>query len=251
MLETARYALVARPNHLFHITGCNEITARGMLSVAGYRRCLVAGRSHAVRALSGAASAGSPLIRTSERRRPPMTMTDTERTALHHKLTDVLGTKEASKLMEHLPPTGWDQLVTKDDLAASEERLGARIDGTSVRLDSTNERLDQTNERIDSTNERLDQTNERIDSTNERLDQTNVHLHQIGMQLTGLRGEFTGLRGAFEAGMTELRGAFEAGMTALRGELHLALAKSLRQTVYLVMGFTLAMWGPVMVMLLS
>ena len=76
-----------------------------------------------------------------------MTMTDADRTALHNKLTDVLGTKEASKLMEHLPPIRWDQLATKDDLKASEERLGARIDGTNVRLDGTNVRLDETNVR--------------------------------------------------------------------------------------------------------
>ena len=76
-----------------------------------------------------------------------MTMTDAERTALHNKLTDVLGTREALKLMEHLPPIRWDQLATKDDLKASEERLGARIDGTNVRLDGTNVRLDETNAR--------------------------------------------------------------------------------------------------------
>jgi chromosome segregation ATPase len=170
-----------------------------------------------------------------------MTMTDVERAALHNKLTDVLGTKEASKLMEHLPPTGWDQLVTKDDLEASEQRLGTRIDGT----------------------------NERLDQTNERLDQTNVHLHELGMQLVALRGEFgelrgefgelrgefregmTALRGEFREGMTALRGEFREEMTALRGEFNLTLVKHFRQTIYAVMGFTLAMWGPVVVMLLS
>lgn len=173
-----------------------------------------------------------------------MTITDAERTALHSKLTDILGTKEASKLMEHLPPTGWDQLVTKDDLEASEQRLGTRIDGTNVRLDATNERLDQTNERIDQTNERLDQTNVRID-------QTNVHLHEMSTQLVALRGEFVELRSEFREGMTELRGEFREGMTAFRGEFHLALAKQFRHTIYAVMGFTLAMWGPVVVMLLN
>ena len=177
-----------------------------------------------------------------------MTITDAERTALYNKLTDILGTKEASKLMEHLPPTGWDQLVTKDDLEASEQRLGTRIDGTNVRLDATNERLDQTNERLD--------------QTNVRIDQTNVHLHEMSTQLVALRGEFvelrsefregmTELRGEFGEAMTELRGEFREGMTAFRGEFNLALAKQFRHTIYAVMGFTLAMWGPVVVMLLN
>ena len=107
-----------------------------------------------------------------------MTVIDPERTALYNELTDVLGMKEASKLMEHLPPAEWDQLATqlatKDDLTAFEERLGTRIDGTNARLDETNERLDGTNARIDQTNERLDGTNARIDQTNERLDGTEL-----------------------------------------------------------------------------
>ena len=146
-----------------------------------------------------------------------MTMTDAERTALHNKLTDVLGTKEASKLMEHLPPIRWDQLATKDDLKASEERLGARIDGTNVRLDGTNVRLDETNV---------------------RLDGTNVRLQEMGMQLSEFRGEFS-----------EFRGEIRGGFTEIRGEFHLALAKHFRQTIFVLIGFTLAMWGPVVLML--
>ncbi len=198
-----------------------------------------------------------------------MTIADAERTALHSKLTDILGTKEASKLMEHLPPTGWDQLATKDDLEASEQRLGARIDGTNERLDATNVRIDQTNERLDATNVRIDQTNERLDATNVRIDQTNVHLHEVSTQLTALRGEvreeFTALRGEFVAlrgevreEFTALRGEFVAfrgevreEMTAFRGGFDLALARQFRHTIYAVMGFTLAMWGPVVVMLLN
>ena len=139
-----------------------------------------------------------------------MTMTDAERTALHNKLTDVLGTKEASKLMEHLPPIRWDQLVTKDDLKASEERLGARIDGTNVRLDGTNARIDETND-----------------------------------QLSETRGEFREMRGEIRGEFTAIRGEF----TAIRGEFHLALAKHFRQTIFVLIGFTLAMWGPVVLLL--
>ena len=188
-----------------------------------------------------------------------MTVTDPERTALYNELTDVLGMKEASKLMEHLPPAEWDQLATqlatKDDLTAFEERLGTRIDGTNARLDQTNQRLDgtnarldETNERLDGTNVRIDQTNERLDQTNERLDATNVridttnaylaetnkHLVEIDRKLTGIDGRFTEIQGEF---------------IALRGRFELTLAKHFRQTIFVLMGFTLAMWGPVVLML--
>ena len=142
-----------------------------------------------------------------------MTMTDAERTALHNKLTDVLGTKEASKLMEHLPPIRCDQLVTKDDLKASEERLGARIDGTNVRLDGTNARIDETND---------------------QLSETRGEFREMRGEFTAIRGEFTAIRGEF---------------TAIRGEFHLALAKHFRQTIFVFMGFTLAMWVPVVLLL--
>ena len=175
--------------------------------------------------------AGSPLIELTKGGGSPVTMTDAERTALHNKLTDVLGTKEASKLMEHLPPIRWDQLATKDDLKASEERLGARIDGTNVRLDETNVRLDGTNARLD--------------ETNVRLDGTNARLHEMGMQLAEFRGEFTEFRGEVRGGFTKIGGEF----TAIRGEFHLALAKHFRQTIFVLIGFTLAMWGPVVLML--
>ena len=146
-----------------------------------------------------------------------MTMTDAERTALHNKLTDVLGTKEASKLMAHLPPIRWDQLVTKDDLKASEERLGARIDGTNARIDETNDQLSETRSEF------------------------REMRGEIRGEFTAIRGEFTAIRGEF----TAIRGEF----TAIRGEFHLALAKHFRQTIFVLMGFTLAMWGPVVLLL--
>ena len=153
-----------------------------------------------------------------------MTMTDAERTALHNKLTDVLGTKEASRLMEHLPPIRWDQLVTKDDLKASEERLGARIDGTNVRLDGTNARIDETNDQLSETRGEFREMR-----------------GEIRGEFTAIRGEFTAIRGEF----TAIRGEF----TAIRGDFHLALAKHFRQTIFVFIGFTLAMWGPVVLLL--
>ena len=47
-----------------------------------------------------------------------------QRLALLNRLCEVLGEEEANTLMDSLPPVYWDQLATKGDLAASEQRLG-------------------------------------------------------------------------------------------------------------------------------
>ena len=47
-----------------------------------------------------------------------------QRLALLNRLCEVLGEKEANTLMDSLPPVYWEQLATKADLTASEQRLG-------------------------------------------------------------------------------------------------------------------------------
>ena len=51
------------------------------------------------------------------------------RLALLSRLNEALGEEEARTLMECLPPMHWDQLATKDDVRASEERLRAEMAG--------------------------------------------------------------------------------------------------------------------------
>ena len=50
-------------------------------------------------------------------------MTETQRTTLYSQLTDAIGQEAARTLMEQLPPSGWDQVATKDDVKASEKLL--------------------------------------------------------------------------------------------------------------------------------
>ena len=52
-----------------------------------------------------------------------MAITETQRTTLYSQLTDAIGQEAARTLMEQLPPSGWDQVATKDDVKASERLL--------------------------------------------------------------------------------------------------------------------------------
>jgi hypothetical protein len=57
-----------------------------------------------------------------------MALDERSRNLLHQRLQEILGTEAAAILMEHLPPGGFAQLATKDDLRAVEERLGLKMD---------------------------------------------------------------------------------------------------------------------------
>ncbi len=48
-----------------------------------------------------------------------MALTHTQRTSMFNTLTEVMGQDDAETLMEHLPPSGWDNVATKDDFRAA------------------------------------------------------------------------------------------------------------------------------------
>ena len=141
-----------------------------------------------------------------------MVMTETQRTTLYNQLTGAIGQEAARTLMEQLPPSGWEQVATKEDVKASENMLlreikasetkvlgelkesegrlmiqiadsesrqGARIDETNTRIDGMNTRIDGMNTRIDETNTRVDGMNTRIDGMNTRIDETNREMSEL------------------------------------------------------------------------
>ena len=57
-----------------------------------------------------------------------MSVDERSRHQLHERLREVLGPEEAGTLMAHLPTGGVGELVTKDDLRRTEERLELKMD---------------------------------------------------------------------------------------------------------------------------
>ncbi|MBW3668862.1 MAG: DUF1387 domain-containing protein [Actinobacteria bacterium] len=71
-----------------------------------------------------------------------MAITEQSRKQLYQRLDEVLGDEHATTLMEHLPPRGWADVATKQDLAQLEERLTLRFDRELARVEySLNERM--------------------------------------------------------------------------------------------------------------
>ena len=169
-----------------------------------------------------------------------MAMTETQRTTLYHQLTGAIDQEAARTLMEQLPPSGWDQVATKDDVKASEKLLQreSRAGGQMllgqlreaegrIMVQIADSELRQA-ARIDQANARLDEINTRLDQTNARLDQTNARLDQTNQELSELKGE--------------VRNGF--------AELTLTLARHMRWIAAVLLGFAVSMAVPLTIALL-
>ena len=157
---------------------------------------------------------------------PPTAMTETQRTTLYNHLTDAIGQDAARTLMEQLPPSGWDQVATKDDVKASEERIlrdlgtrETRLKGEILLAIAASE--SRQSARIEQTSTRIDETNTRIDGTNTRIDETNRKLSELKDEVT------TGFAG-----------------------LHLVLAKHIRWIAAMLLGFAVSMAVPLTIALI-
>ncbi len=56
-----------------------------------------------------------------------MVTTQAQRAVLRTKLVELMDQEAADILMDQLPPAGWEQMATKDDLANTEQRLQAAL----------------------------------------------------------------------------------------------------------------------------
>ena len=63
-----------------------------------------------------------------------MALDESQRHELHQRLDDVLGPVPAALWMSQVPSMNWDQVATKDDLAALEARLDERFQRITAEL---------------------------------------------------------------------------------------------------------------------
>ena len=88
-----------------------------------------------------------------------MAATQAQRAALYTSLVESMGEEAADTLMDQLPPSGWDQVATKEDLAGVELRLravlAAAVAEINTKFAETNGKLVETNARITESNAEL------------------------------------------------------------------------------------------------
>ena len=102
-----------------------------------------------------------------------MAITEKSRHELYRRLEEILGPEEATTLMEHLPPVGWADVATKEDLRQLEGRLDAKFDVIEARFEAVDSRFEIIDERFDALESRLsgpiDVLGEKIETTEHRL----------------------------------------------------------------------------------
>ena len=134
-----------------------------------------------------------------------MLVDETRRLALLSRLSEVLGDEEARTLIECLPPVRWEQLATKDDVKASEDRIRTEMNGKFAQVDAEFARV-----------------HTRIDGLEHKMD-----------------AGFESLRGELAEHRAEQRGE----LAEHRGEIALQMARMTRTMVFVMSGFMLTIWG--------
>jgi hypothetical protein len=123
-----------------------------------------------------------------------MTMTDARRTEMHIGLRESLGPRVADSLMEHLPPSGWDDVARQSEM--------------NLRFDMVDRRFDEVDRRFEEIDRRFEEVERRFDGIDQRFD-------GIDQRFEGVDGRFVGVDKRFDAIDSRIR--FMIGTTLTIG----------------------------------
>ena len=128
-----------------------------------------------------------------------MSVTEGHRLALHEAASQHWGRDVAVTLMEMLPPSGWGDVATRQQLDALESRIDVKLESLEMRMDSrftameskfdgrfdaVGGRFDAVNGRFDAMDRQFDAMDARFDAADERTDLKLATLEsRIGTQL--------------------------------------------------------------------
>ena len=122
-----------------------------------------------------------------------MVVDERSRHELYRRLEEVLGPDAATTLIEHLPPVGWADVATKNDLAGLEQRIDLRFARVDGRFDSIDERFNAVHERFNAISERFTAMDDRITAATSDLQATFEHEMRVQSESFGqqLRSQTT------------------------------------------------------------
>lgn len=110
-----------------------------------------------------------------------MAVDERSRHELYRRLEEVLGPDAATTLIEHLPPVGWADVATKNDLAGLEQRMDLRFARVEGRFDSIDERFNAVNERFTAMDDRITAATSDLQATFEH--EMRLQSESFGQQL--------------------------------------------------------------------
>ena len=102
---------------------------------------------------------------------------------LYRAIEELLGTRIADTLMALLPPVGWADVATKDDLLQLEARLDARLDARFARAEG--------------------RTDARFGAVDARFGGLDVHFEAIDARFSRMDARFAQLEGQLDRSLRE------------------------------------------------
>ncbi|MEX2627821.1 MAG: hypothetical protein WD225_13115 [Ilumatobacteraceae bacterium] len=125
-----------------------------------------------------------------------MSATEAERHRLYESLKSHLGAAPADTLMNLIPPTGWSDLATRNDVERLERRfdaVDARFDAVDARFVGVEDRLDAVDARFDAIDARFDAVDARFVGVEDRLDAVDARFDAVDARFDAVDARFVGV----------------------------------------------------------
>lgn len=116
-----------------------------------------------------------------------MTMTDARRTEMHIGLRESLGPRVADTLMQHLPPSGWDDVARQSEMNLRFDMVDRRFDEVDRRFTEIDRRFTEIDRRFDEVDQRFVGVDKRFDAIDSRIRFMIGTTLTIGLALFGLQ----------------------------------------------------------------
>ena len=116
---------------------------------------------------------------SSNRKGKFMSSGEADRLTLHQTLRGLMPENVADILMAHLPPVGWSNVATKDDINLLRVEMNQRFTLVDEKFKQIDPRFTTIDERFRQIDARLDQTDARLNRVDSRLDQIDARLDRV------------------------------------------------------------------------
>ena len=116
-----------------------------------------------------------------------MTMTEARRTEMHIGLRELLGPRVADSVMEHLPPSGWDDVARQSEMNLRFDMVDRRFEEVDRRFDVIDQRFDGIDQRFEGVDGRFIGVDKRFDAIDSRIRFMIGTTLTIGLALFGLQ----------------------------------------------------------------
>ena len=115
----------------------------------------------------------------SDRKGKFMSSGEADRLTLHQTLRGLMPENVADILMAHLPPVGWSNVATKDDINLLRVEMNQRFTLVDEKFKQIDPRFTTIDERFRQIDARFDQIDARLDRVDSRFDRLETKIDQL------------------------------------------------------------------------